>query len=93
MGEVYFKFNMSVENDTSAKFCCGSKNEVLIPEFMLQTSRELPGDGMVSHDGARRRSAEIRNRTWRPIRRYKYCVCEHVDHESFTIYLVIFAMV
>lgn len=25
MGEVYFKFNMSVENDTSAKFCCGSK--------------------------------------------------------------------
>lgn len=31
MGEVYFKFNMlnmSVENDTSAKFCCGSKNEV-----------------------------------------------------------------
>lgn len=50
VGEVYFKFILSVENNTSAKY-------PKIPGCMLQTSRELPGDGMVSHDGARRRSA------------------------------------
>lgn len=47
---------------------------------------------MVSYDGVRRRFVEIRNRIWRLIRRYKYCVCEYVDYELFIIYLVIFVM-